>query len=102
MTDVGVLENIQTFRIGGHEAILDAIVNHFDKMAGAAGAAMQIAVLRLARLARRANSARRGGCSRSKALENCIEMLDNPRLAANHLAITPLHARTPPLTPTST
>ena len=39
---IGVLENVQAFRISRHQTVFDAVVNHLDKMAGAGGAAVEI------------------------------------------------------------
>ena len=41
---VGVLENVQALRVGRHQTVLDAVVNHLDEMAGAGGAAVKIAL----------------------------------------------------------
>jgi hypothetical protein len=46
LADVGGMEDVQSLRAGGHEAALDPIVGHLDEVAGAAGAAMQVASLR--------------------------------------------------------
>src|SRR5579863_6307169 len=42
--DVGVFEDVEALGVGGNEAVLDAVVNHFDEVAGAIGAAVEIAV----------------------------------------------------------
>src|SRR6188768_1764590 len=43
---VCLAEQVEPFGISGHQAVLDAVVNHLHVMAGAARAAMQIAVRR--------------------------------------------------------
>src|SRR6266446_2469505 len=43
--DVGGTQHAQPFGVRGHNAILDAVVNHFDKVAGAVWPAMQIPLL---------------------------------------------------------
>src|SRR6266436_307750 len=35
LADVGVLEDVEAFGVGGHQAIFDSVVNHFDEMASA-------------------------------------------------------------------
>jgi hypothetical protein len=44
--DVGMLEDVETFGVGGHQAVLDAVVDHFDEVSGAGRAAVQIPALR--------------------------------------------------------
>ena len=39
----GVLENIETFRVGLHDAVLDPIVHHLDEMACSGGPAVYVA-----------------------------------------------------------
>src|SRR6188508_3054389 len=41
---VRLAQQVEAFGIGGHEAVLDAVVHHLDEVAGAALAAVQIAV----------------------------------------------------------
>ncbi len=42
--DVGVAKDVQPFGVGGHDAVLDAVVDHLDEMPCAAWAAVQVAV----------------------------------------------------------
>ena len=44
LADVGVLQDGEALGIGGHDAVLDAVVHHLDEVTGAVGAAVQIAV----------------------------------------------------------
>ena len=87
---IGTLDDVQPFRVGGHDAIFDAVMDHFDEMTAAVRPTIEIAIFRLARLARRANRTRRGGDFRCKGLEDGIKMPDNFRLAADHLAVATL------------
>src|SRR2546429_5273522 len=41
LAHVGVAQDTQPLSIGGHEAVLDAVVDHLDEMAGAVGTAVQ-------------------------------------------------------------
>jgi hypothetical protein len=40
-----VAQNAHSFRIGGHDAVLDAIVDHLDEVTGAVRPAMQVTEL---------------------------------------------------------
>ena len=48
LADIGVAQDAQSLGVGGHDPVFDAIVNHLDEVAGAVGAAVQIALLRRA------------------------------------------------------
>ena len=41
---IGMAQDIQAFRVRGHHAVLDAVVDHLDEVACATGPAVQIAV----------------------------------------------------------
>ena len=43
--DIGVLEDVEAFGIGLHQAVFDAVVDHLDEMPGADRAGMDIALL---------------------------------------------------------
>src|SRR5262249_34453267 len=43
--DVSTLEDTKAFGVGGHDAVFDAVVDHFDEVARAVGPAMEIALL---------------------------------------------------------
>ena len=45
LADVGVLDDVEALGVGGHEAVLDAVVDHLDEVARARRAAVQVAVL---------------------------------------------------------
>src|SRR5207244_12593742 len=42
---IGVLEDVKPFGIGLHQAVFDAVMDHLDKMPGADGAGVNIALL---------------------------------------------------------
>jgi hypothetical protein len=44
LAGIGVAQDVQAFRVGRHHAVLDAVVNHLDKVARAARSAVQVAV----------------------------------------------------------
>src|SRR4051812_28860056 len=85
--NVGVAENVEALGVGGHEAVFDAIVDHFYEMAGAVRAAMEIAVLRGAGGFVAAWQARGGIVGGRQSREDWVERLDNRVFAADHLAI---------------
>ena len=45
LAGVGVVEDVEAFGVGGHDAVLDAVVHHLDEVAGAVGSAVEIAML---------------------------------------------------------
>ena len=36
--DPGMLEDIETLRVGGHQGVFDAVVDHLDEVPGTVGA----------------------------------------------------------------
>src|SRR5271165_6572869 len=89
---VGVLQDIQAFGVGGHDAVLDAVVHHFDEVARAAGAAMEIAFLGSASGFFAARSAVYVAATGSQRFEDGIEVLDDVVFPADHLAVAALEA----------
>ena len=39
-----MVEDVEAFGVGGHEAVFDAVVDHLDEVAGAVGSAVEVAV----------------------------------------------------------
>src|SRR5262252_3444634 len=88
--DVGGTQHAQPLGVVGHDAVLDAVVYHFDEVAGAIWPAMQITLL--------------GGASNffpprrawdvthawGQTGKDGIEVLDHLLFAANHHAVAPL------------
>ena len=89
---IGMAQDVQAFSISGHQAVLNTIVNHLDKVPCARWATVQIAVLGGA--ARFLSSRRAGNITttRSESLEDGIETADYLRFAADHLTIAALHS----------
>ena len=85
---VGGVQNAQALGIRGHDAVFDAVVNHFDEMARAVRTAMQVALFggtaKLLATGRAGNIADAGrqGC------ENGIQTFNDVLFAADHHAIT--------------
>ena len=49
LAGVGVLEDVEALGVGGHDPVLDPVVDHLHEVAGAVRAAVQVAVLGRAR-----------------------------------------------------
>ena len=79
-------QQIESFGVGGHEAVLDAVVHHLHEVAGAARAAMQVAVRRRT-CARRYVFAQPPGASDAN---NGASRVDGGGVAADHEAIAVL------------
>src|SRR5262249_27213948 len=97
LADIGGLQDAQAFGVCGHDAVLDAVMDHLDKVTGAIGAAMQITLLRgtanfLAPRRARYLVAYAG----SQPGEDWIEVLDHCILTTNHHAVASLQAPNPP------
>ena len=45
LAGVGVLEDVQALGVGGHHPVLDPVVDHLHEVAGAVGAAVEVALL---------------------------------------------------------
>ena len=72
---------LKPLRVGGHDPVLDAVVDHLDEVSGAVGAAMQItqfggAVELLA--ARRARQVPLPGASVEKIGSRCFTTFSSP------------------------
>ena len=93
LADIGGAQDAQPLGVGGHEPVLDAVVDHLHEVAGAVRAAVEVA---LARRCRRwllpARSARDVAGAGSQLREDRIEVLHHRRLAADHQAVPALHA----------
>src|SRR5579883_3037545 len=82
-----ILQDIETFRIGLHQPVLDPVMDHLDEMAGADGPAMDIAALRARIAAIAAGSSLdlpQTGCERG---EKRIKALHHVPRTADHKAI---------------
>src|SRR5262245_23053946 len=85
---VGVAQDPEPLSVGGHDAILDTVVDHLDKMAGAVGTAVQVSLLGGAiqlLAARRAWDVTR---TRRQHREDGIKALDDVLFSSNHHAVT--------------
>src|SRR5437879_13294490 len=89
---IGVLEDVKPFGRGLHQAVFGAVMDHLDKMPGADGAGVNIALLDpgIASLAPR--GARDIADARRERGEDRIEPVDHRLVAADHHAIAALDA----------
>src|SRR5271156_1044102 len=93
LADIGVAQDVHPFGIGGHDSVFHSVVNHLHEMAGAVGAAMQVAILGGAVLDFFATRGALDGlviAARGERRENRIEMLHYAILAADHLTVAAL------------
>src|ERR1051325_3582244 len=90
--DVGVLENVEPFGIGLHQAVFDAVVDHLDEVSSADGAGVDVALLDPGIAALAAFGARDVAGTRRQRLEDGIEPGDDLLGAADHHAIAALDA----------
>src|SRR5207302_7610557 len=88
----GVAEDIKTFSVGLHQAVLDSVVDHLHKMAGAGGSAIEITLLGRATKLLPAGRVRNIANAGSQRLENEIKMRDRLFGPANHHAVTAFQA----------
>ena len=88
-------QDIQAFRVGGHHAVLDAVVDHLDEVARATRAAVQIAVFGGAADLLPAGRARSLIDTWGQRGEDRVEALDDGIFAADHQAVAALRSPDP-------
>src|SRR5262245_22670362 len=89
---VSSAKNTESLGVRRHDAVLDAIVNHFNKVAGAVWPAMEIPLLGGAADFFPPGRARNIAHPRSERRKDRIEVLHNFLLAANHHAVAALQS----------
>src|SRR5262249_9374610 len=92
----GVFEDVEALGIRLHDAVLDAVVDHLDEMAGPGGPAVQITFLRGARHFLPARRARDVAAAGRQRLENRVEALHRLFRATDHHAVPTLDAPAAP------
>src|ERR1700745_3829801 len=90
--DIGILQDVEAFGIGLHQAIFDAIMDHLDEMPGADRSGMDVALLDSGVAALAMLSARYVAGAGRKRLEDRVEPVDHALLAADHHAVAALDA----------
>ena len=86
-----MMEDVQPLRVGGHDAILDPIVDHLDEVASAGRPAVQVAVLRGAACFLPSRCARHRLDTRGKGREDRVETPDSRFVTADHQAVSTVH-----------
>src|SRR5207247_7009972 len=92
LADVGGTQDAESLRVGGHDPVLDPVVNHLDEVPGAIRPTVEIPALCGATHGlppRSASDRARTRCERGK---DRIESLHHGVLAADHQAISALAA----------
>ncbi len=92
LAGVGVLQNVEAFGVGGHQAVFDAVVNHLYEVPTAAWPAVEIAFFGRAGGFFAARSARGGAAAGGERFENWVEVLDDFFFTANHLTVTAIES----------
>src|SRR6266849_373057 len=92
LADIGVLQNVQAFRVRGHQAIFDSVVHHFHEMTGAGWATVEIAFFGSAGSLLAPRSAWSVAAAGSERFENGVEMANGVVFATDHLAIAALQS----------
>src|SRR5436309_1477039 len=85
-------DNVEALGVGGHDAILDAVVDHFDEVACTVWSTVEVALLGSSPHALPAGSA---GCcidAWSQGREERVEMLDDLVLSTDHQAVAALES----------
>ena len=90
--DIGVLQDVETFGIGLHQAIFDAVVDHLDEMPGADRAGVEIALLDAGVASLPPLGARNVAEAGRKRGEDRVEAFDHLLVAADHHAVAALDA----------
>src|SRR5262249_6800015 len=90
--DVGVGEDVEALGVGGHHAVLHAVVDHLDEVPGAALAAVQVPLLGGAPGLLAAGRARDRSAPGGEGLEDGVEARDRGLGAADHQAVPALEA----------
>ena len=87
---IGMTQDVEPFGVGCHQPVFDAVMDHLDKMAGAARPAMEISLFRRRSLLLPPGRGGHAGTARSQGTENRIQLFHRLGFAADHQAIPPL------------
>src|SRR6185436_19877675 len=92
LAGVGVLQNVETFAVRRHDAVLDAVVHHLHEVAGAFRSAVQVAFDGRAWNLVAARGLVYIALTRRETFEDGIQPLHDLGGSADHLAIAALEA----------
>src|SRR6516165_4022856 len=90
LPDIRGAQHTKSFGIGGHDAVLDAVVHHLDEMPGPVRPAMQVTLFGGAAQLLASRRTRDVASSWRERREDRVETFDYLRLAADHHAIAAL------------
>ena len=94
-TGVGIVKDVQSFRQGGHHAVLDPVMDHLYEVASSTGTAVQVALLGGARCSPASRGSRRrvhsGGYRGEDRLQVGVSMI----ISADHQAVATLQPEHP-------
>ena len=89
LANVGGSQDTQAFGVGGHDPVLNAVMNHLDEVTRAVWPAMQITLLGgTAGLLTSWGARYLVAHARSQARKDWVEVLDHSVLATDHHAVT--------------
>src|SRR6516162_7965287 len=90
LADISVAQNAHPFGVGGHDAVLDPVMDHLDEVTGTVRPAVQVAELGSAADALASGRARDIPRAGSERLEDRIEMPHGRIRSADHHAVSAL------------
>src|SRR5262249_2825299 len=88
----GAAQDAEALGVGGHDTVLDAVVDHLDEVAGAGGPAVQVTLLGGAADLLAAGGARDVARAGRQGLEDRVEPPDRLLRAADHQAVAAFQA----------
>src|ERR1017187_9294455 len=83
-------QNVKSFGVGSHQSVFNPVMDHLDEMAGAGRPAMEVTLLDRATNLFPSRRARDIAASRSKRLEDWIEVQYGIAFTSDHQTITAL------------
>src|SRR5207247_555159 len=75
LADAGLLEDVEALGVGGHDAVLDAVVDHLHEMPGARGTAVKVALFGRAPAPLAPGRARQRAAAGGERAEDWLEAL---------------------------
>ena len=90
LSHVRMLEDVQPFSVSGHQAVLDAVMDHLHEVSRSCRTAVQISVFSGAVPPLPAGGGRRRAAAGSKRAEYGIKTLDRRFRTTNHQAVATL------------
>src|SRR4051794_32113616 len=92
LANIGVAQDAHSFRIGGHDAVLNPVMDHLDEVTGAVSPAVQVTELGRAADFLAPKCARDVSRTGRQRLEDRIEALHRRFRSTDHHAVASLQA----------